>query len=71
MRYIKWGGDVVDVELPRRSVYMMRDEARYKWNHRINQALEREGSIVKFPLRLHPPFYKEQYCILILSSVPL
>lgn len=28
-------GDVVDVEIPRRSVYVMQDEARYKWNHSI------------------------------------
>jgi alkylated DNA repair protein alkB family protein 8 len=36
MRYIKIsGGDVVDVEVPRRSVYVMQDEARYKWNHSI------------------------------------
>jgi alkylated DNA repair dioxygenase AlkB len=34
MRFIKIsGGDVVDVEMPRRSVYVMQDEARYKWNH--------------------------------------
>jgi alkylated DNA repair protein alkB family protein 8 len=36
MRYIKIsGGDVVDVEVPRRSVYVMQDDARYKWNHSI------------------------------------
>lgn len=36
MRFIKIsGGDVVDVEVPRRSVYVMQDEARYKWNHSI------------------------------------
>jgi alkylated DNA repair dioxygenase AlkB len=34
MRFIKIsGGDVVDVEMPRRAVYVMQDEARYKWNH--------------------------------------
>ncbi|KAA3438403.1 alpha-ketoglutarate-dependent dioxygenase AlkB [Rufibacter hautae] len=27
--------DVVDVEVPRRSVYVMQDDARYKWNHSI------------------------------------
>jgi alkylated DNA repair protein alkB family protein 8 len=36
MRYIKIsGGDVVDVEVPRRSVYVIQDDARYKWNHSI------------------------------------
>ena len=36
MRFIKIkGGDVVDVEIPRRSLYVMQDEARYKWNHAI------------------------------------
>jgi alkylated DNA repair protein alkB family protein 8 len=36
MRFIKIaGGDVVDVAVPRRSVYIMQDEARYKWNHAI------------------------------------
>lgn len=36
MRYIKIkGGDVVDVEVPKRSVYVMQDDARYKWNHSI------------------------------------
>jgi alkylated DNA repair dioxygenase AlkB len=36
MRFAKVsGGDVVDVEIPRRSVYVMQDEARYKWNHSI------------------------------------
>jgi alkylated DNA repair dioxygenase AlkB len=36
MRFIKIaGGDVVDVEVPRRSVYVMQDDARYKWNHSI------------------------------------
>ena len=29
------GGDVVDVEIPRRSLYVMQDEARYKYNHAI------------------------------------
>ena len=34
MRFIKIsGGDVVDVEVPRRSIYVMQDEARYKWHH--------------------------------------
>ena len=36
MRYIKIsGGDIVDVEVPRRSIYVMQDDARYKWNHSI------------------------------------
>ena len=36
MRFIKVsGGDVVDVEVPRRSLYVMQDEARYKWKHAI------------------------------------
>lgn len=36
MRFIQIkGGEVVDVEVPRRSVYVMQDEARYKWNHSI------------------------------------
>lgn len=36
MRFIKIkGGDVVDVEIPRRSLYVMQDDARYKWNHAI------------------------------------
>lgn len=36
MRFIKIaGGDVVDVEMPRRSVYVMQDDARYKWNHSV------------------------------------
>lgn len=36
MRFIKVsGGDVVDVEIPRRSLYIMQDEARYKWKHAI------------------------------------
>ncbi len=36
MRFIKIkGGDVVDVEVPRRSAYVMQDEARYGWNHSI------------------------------------
>lgn len=36
MRFIKIsGGDVVDVEMPRRSVYVMQDDARYKWNHAV------------------------------------
>lgn len=37
MRFIKISGeDVVNVEVPRRSVYVMQDEARYKWNHSIS-----------------------------------
>ena len=36
MRFIKIsGGDVVDVAIPRRSAYVMQDEARYKWNHSL------------------------------------
>ena len=36
MKFIKIkGGEVVDVEIPRRSLYVMQDEARYKWNHAI------------------------------------
>jgi alkylated DNA repair protein alkB family protein 8 len=36
MRFIKKsGGDVVDYEVPRRSLYVMQDEARFKWNHAI------------------------------------
>ncbi|MCC9168798.1 alpha-ketoglutarate-dependent dioxygenase AlkB [Pontibacter harenae] len=36
MKFIKIkGGDVVDVEVPTRSAYVMQDEARYKWNHSI------------------------------------
>jgi alkylated DNA repair protein alkB family protein 8 len=36
MRFIKIkGGDVVDVLIPRRSAYVMQDEARYKWNHSL------------------------------------
>jgi alkylated DNA repair protein alkB family protein 8 len=36
MRFIKISaGDVVDVEVPRRSVYVMQDDARYKWHHSI------------------------------------
>lgn len=36
MRFIKIaGGDVQDVPAPRRSVYVMQDDARYKWNHSI------------------------------------
>lgn len=36
MRFIKGSGkDVVDVEIPRRSLYVMQDEARYKWKHSI------------------------------------
>lgn len=29
------GNEVIDVEVPRRSLYVMQDEARYKWNHSI------------------------------------
>lgn len=36
MRFIKGNGvEVVDVEIPRRSLYVMQDEARYKWKHAI------------------------------------
>jgi alkylated DNA repair protein alkB family protein 8 len=36
MRFIKMAGkDVVDVEVPRRYVYVMQDDARYKWYHSI------------------------------------
>jgi alkylated DNA repair dioxygenase AlkB len=36
MRFIKTkGGDVVDVEVPRRSMYLMQDDARTKWQHAI------------------------------------
>lgn len=36
MRFTKaTEGDVIDVEVPRRSLYVMQDEARYKWNHSI------------------------------------
>lgn len=36
MRFIKISGkNVVDVEMPRRSVYVMQDDARYKWNHSV------------------------------------
>jgi alkylated DNA repair dioxygenase AlkB len=36
MRFIKISGkDVVDVEMPRRSVYVMQDDARYKWHHSL------------------------------------
>jgi alkylated DNA repair protein alkB family protein 8 len=34
MRFIK-GADVVDVEVPPRSLYVMQDEVRYKWHHAI------------------------------------
>lgn len=34
MRFIK-GADVVDIEVPRRSLYVMQDEVRYKWKHAI------------------------------------
>lgn len=36
MKFIKIkGSEVIDVEIPRRSLYVMQDEARYKWNHAI------------------------------------
>ena len=36
MKFIKIkGGEAVDVQIPRRSLYVMQDEARYKWNHAI------------------------------------
>lgn len=36
MRFSKnSGGEVVDVEIPKRSLYVMQDEARYKWKHAI------------------------------------
>ena len=36
MRFIKTnGGEVIDIEIPRRSLYVMQDEARYKWQHAI------------------------------------
>ena len=36
MRFIKIAGkDVVDVEMSRRSVYVMQDDARYKWHHSV------------------------------------
>ena len=34
MRFIK-GADVVDIEVPRRSLYVMQDEVRYEWKHAI------------------------------------
>jgi hypothetical protein len=34
MRFTK-GADVVDIEVPRRSLYIMQDEVRYKWKHAI------------------------------------
>ncbi len=34
MRFIR-GANVVDVEVPRRSLYVMQDEVRYKWKHAI------------------------------------
>jgi alkylated DNA repair protein alkB family protein 8 len=34
MRFIK-GSGVVDIEVPRRSLYVMQDEVRYKWKHAI------------------------------------
>ena len=36
MRFIKGSAkEVVDVEIPQRSLYVMQDEARYKWKHAI------------------------------------
>lgn len=36
MRFIQVrGGEVVDIEIPRRSLYVIQDEARYKWKHAI------------------------------------
>lgn len=36
MRFIKTsGGEVIDIEIPRRSLYVMQDEARHKWQHAI------------------------------------
>ena len=35
MKFIKTSGEVIDVEIPRRSVYVMQDEARTKWKHAI------------------------------------
>lgn len=36
MRFIKVsGGDTIDLEIPRRSLYVMQDEVRYKWKHAI------------------------------------
>ena len=34
IKFIK-GADVIDVEVTRRSLYMIQDEARYKWTHGI------------------------------------
>jgi alkylated DNA repair protein alkB family protein 8 len=34
MRFLK-GTEVVDIEVPRRSLYVMQDEVRYKWKHAI------------------------------------
>jgi alkylated DNA repair dioxygenase AlkB len=34
MQFTK-GDDVVDIEVPRRSLYVMQDEVRYKWKHAI------------------------------------
>ena len=36
MRFIKgYGLETVDIKIPRRSLYVMQDEARYKWKHAI------------------------------------
>lgn len=36
LRFIKVkGGDVIDILVPRRSIYVIQDEARYKWKHAI------------------------------------
>jgi alkylated DNA repair dioxygenase AlkB len=36
MRFIKiTGGDIIDVYMPPRTVYVMQDDARYRWNHSI------------------------------------
>ena len=34
MRFLK-GADVEDIEVPKRSLYVMQDEVRYKWKHAI------------------------------------
>lgn len=34
-RLAKWTGRVVDVQLPGRSLVVMTDEARWKWQHEI------------------------------------
>lgn len=36
MKFLKMnGGDVIDIEVPRLSLYVIQDEARYKWKHAI------------------------------------